>query len=257
MHGYWIPGAPFPKLVQRNQELHTTLWKHLDMRDFVPARVYIHNHFVDVLKHRPLPDDLAHSRNGLCIVGHFLSFRYFEHMQAHLQTLFCPAPPARARLLQKYGIGTRVDSVSVHIRRNDILHPLNCTIVLGAFYYEAAIRTILSRTKGAALRWVVCSDDMTFVKTHWKDSFGGHLLPSHMPVIFSDESSALDDLYLMSLCTHHIVATSTFSAWGAFLAEPRPDKIIVCPDRMTQPILGFRAPFDLFPKHWTHLPASP
>lgn len=41
--------------------------------------------------------------------------------------------------------------------------------------------------------------------------------------------SALNDMYLISLCKHHIVSNSSFYWWGAWLANNK-NKIVVASD---------------------------
>jgi hypothetical protein len=53
------------------------------------------------------------------------------------------------------------------------------------------------------------------------------------PATFVSGSYGLKDyeeLWLMSLCHHHIIANSTFSWWGAWLGE-RKDSLTICPKR--------------------------
>jgi len=259
--GYRVPLLSptfLPLLTQDNVRLQKTLWRLLPMDDFVPSYYHLHGTLWTCLAHRPLPD-LADRRDGLCLVGSFLSFRYFEDMQPSLQRLFGPPVAERARLLQAYGLAANdCLSVSMHVRRNDILNPWNPSIVLGAFYYDRAVQTVMERLPPhKRLLFIVCSDDIAYVRQHWKDKYGGHLLPPSASVRFSHESDALADFHLMSLCDHHIVANSTFSGWSAFLAKPHADKIITCPDRMSRHIAGLRPPFEVFPEHWTVLPALP
>lgn len=59
-----------------------------------------------------------------------------------------------------------------------------------------------------------------------------------------------EDLYLMSLCRHHVISHSTFSWWGAWLCSNE-QQIVVCPIN----VLGRPKP-PFFPDRWHKIPVE-
>ena len=71
---------------------------------------------------------------------------------------------------------------------------------------------------------------------------------SEAVVVPGEDANACDDLVLMSLCRHHIIANSTYSWWGAWLGT-QADGLTYAPRRW---FLTRRpgAVKDLYPAQW-------
>ena len=138
-------------------------------------------------------------------------------------------------------------TVSVHVRtylddygrlpNNQDLHQF-----VGKGYYERAI----SQFPHDAI-FVVFSDHIEWCKEHF----------SSIPRIFIyiEAETYYHDLYLMSMCTHNIIANSSFSWWGAYLNR-NPNKIVVAPNRWVNPDWGYRTD-DVIPTSWTQIEVDP
>jgi hypothetical protein len=92
---------------------------------------------------------------------------------------------------------------------------------------------------------MVFSDDTEWVKRHWSHD-GPYTIVDH-----NGAEAPEEDLRLMSLCRHHIIANSTFSWWGAWLSDSI-NKIVISPDRWFDH--GQLDMGDLLPENWLKLP---
>lgn len=128
-------------------------------------------------------------------------------------------PPQGRNLEIAEQIQRSAHPVSLHIRRGDYTLAVEGAIALPIEYYRQAIKMIRERT--GRPDFFVFSDDIAFARENLTDI--GATFVDH-----NNDFSSHEDLRLMSLCHHHIIANSSFSWWGAWL-NPRTDKTVVAP----------------------------
>ncbi len=114
-------------------------------------------------------------------------------------------------------------SVSIHIRRGDYATDPATTRHHGLTtpeYYKYAIDRITQIAPTS--HFFIFSDDIEYAKKALTISSPHHFVSgSSIP--------AHEELILMSRCTHHIIANSSFSWWSAWLGTA-PDKIVIAPN---------------------------
>jgi hypothetical protein len=109
-------------------------------------------------------------------------------------------------------------------------------------YYETAERLLLETSPGAQA--FVFSDEPSWAAGNLRLSMPATFV-SHNP-----PDRDYEDLYLMARCKHHIIANSTFSWWGAWLAR-YPAKLVVAP-RVWFQGADHRVD-DLIPRDWNRV----
>ncbi len=116
------------------------------------------------------------------------------------------------------------NSLSVHFRRGDYLNEANKKLFaeLGLDYYRKAIAHIKDQV-GEDLEIYIFTDDVEYARRAGEELSNKQW--QIMPV-----RQAHEDLHLMSLTRHHIIANSSFSWWGAALAS-RDDGITIAPQK--------------------------
>jgi hypothetical protein len=124
----------------------------------------------------------------------------------------------------KKQLGNNNPTVSIHIRRGDYLLPNHHFAILDSDYYEQAI--VQEFWHPMDYNFVVFSNDIAYCKEMLSGDNIHFVEPTGGEKVCSD--SEKEDLALLSLCDHHIIANSSYSWWGAFLSKNK-DKKIVCP----------------------------
>ena len=139
------------------------------------------------------------TKNGM-MVGYWQSEKYFDNVAEQIRTEF---------KLPKHTIDEGM--VAVSVRRGDYLHLPDVFCTLGEDYYSKAREIFPDST------FVVFSDDPDWVEENlkWAD-------------IVIRGNSGIVDLSLLSCFKNHIIANSSFSWWGAWLANG--DKVVAPKD---------------------------
>jgi hypothetical protein len=163
--------------------------------------------------------------DGVCLAGYWQSERYFADVADLVRKEFTPKAPLAGRNAELAGEIEGCEAVSVHVRRNDYLaDPAVLAVhgMCGPAYYERALAHVAERLADPV--FFVFGDDAEWAR-------GNVRAPGRMVIV--DHNGAehpAEDLRLMGLCRHHVIANSTFSWWGAWL-NPRTEKVVVAPQR--------------------------
>ncbi|WP_455552024.1 alpha-1,2-fucosyltransferase [Desulfovibrio sp.] len=147
--------------------------------------------------------------------GYWQSEKYFADFQNKIRHDFTfPTLPEKGIQFAKQ-IAQAPESVSVHIRRGDYISNPQTQAVHGNLqqsYYSKALQLI--KYAYGKTKLFIFSDDPQWSRQNF-DCCG------HDAVVVDLDSpdTPHHDMHLMSLCKHHIIANSSFSWWGAWLAK--------------------------------------
>lgn len=181
--------------------------------------------------------------------GYFQSPKYFDSHFLSINRLL-KMDEHKVRLTNKYLKLINEDKpISMHFRLGDYKKLLNHYVILNAEYYKAALRRVLNKNAETIVLYFCEEPDLEEVDNMIQNirmDFPGS-------IVFLRADPELEDweqLILMSLCKHNIIANSTFSWWGAYLNTSR-EKMVVCPLTWFGPKLQQSHDLkDLFPESW-------
>lgn len=140
--------------------------------------------------------------------GYWQSEKYFLECSDLIKSELSPPNLFLDGYLPKFSI-----NVSIHIRRTDYINSNGYHPVQPIEYYQKAL-DIINEYDNV----VIFSDDITWCRENLK----------FKNMIFVDDLTDVENLWLMSTCDHNIIANSSFSWWGAWL-NTNNDKKVICP----------------------------
>lgn len=182
------------------------------------------------------------------LVGYWQSYRYFSSISSLLARELQPVAalsPASNEIAQQIDASM---SVAVHVRRGDYVTLASAATLHGTLpfsYYKAAVERVQNQIGSA--KYFVFSDDAAWCRENLQVHDREIVFVSH-----NVGNAAWQDLMLMGRCRHHIIANSSFSWWGAWLADQRwsgSPRLVVAPKRWFAG-LPEQNLTDRFPPHW-------
>ncbi len=161
---------------------------------------------------------------NICLHGYWQSEKYFSSIEDIIRReLSVKIEPDNKNKDLSIEISS-LNSISLHIRRGDYINNPKTNEFHGVCsldYYIASMKYIESRLEKP--HYFVFSDDIDWCQAN---------IESKHPITYVDNNTAensYEDLRLMSLCKHNIIANSSFSWWGAWL-NTYPQKIVIAPN---------------------------
>lgn len=217
--------------------LNKTSHRLLKRRLFKNSRVFIErdkNFEPAVLD---LPDDRY-------LYGYFQSDRYFQDVrETLLQELTVKEPMDEENAVIAREI-RQSDAVCLHVRRGDYITNAAANRILGvdlSDYYRAAVKLMNERYRDG--RSFIFSDEPEWVRRNLDLGDRSTVVDINPP------ERAEQDLRLMSMCKHFIIANSSFSWWGAWLST-NPGKTVIAPKQW---FLEDRNVKDRCPEEWIRI----
>ena len=224
------------------RSIDNTLW-HRVQRKLIGKK----NHVVkeDNLKFNSNYLDISKS---CYLIGYWQSAKYFEENWNSLSSEFeILYPPSEENLKLINILGNDHFSISLHVRRGNYANIESVNKTHGTMpleYYEKAIRYFGDLIQNPT--FYIFSDDIEWARCSLKIPY------NTIYVDINDEKSDFEDLRLMSLCKHNILANSTFSWWGAYLNK-NPNKSVIAPKMWFKDEILNQQTTDLIPKSWIRI----
>ncbi len=188
-----------------------------------------------------------HLSDNVCLEGYWQCEKYFLDIRDVLRREFSVHTPLTGLNRETSEEIQACDSISIHVRRGDYAHDLKTNRMHGLCsirYYVAAAGLILEQVTDP--HFFVFSDDQPWVQENL------HLSTPVTYVSHNTAKEAHEDLRLITMCKHHVIANSSFSWWGAWLGEER-DTIVVAPQQwLRSTALNCD---DVIPQRWHKLAA--
>jgi len=208
---FWERKEPFEryrrgiaKFIAKNQSFHERNYIEQEGTDFDPR----------LLKFRP--------KGTAYIDGLWQSEKYFKDVEPVIRQDLRIIPPddtANREMAEKI---RGCNSICIHVRWYGRPDAVSGNTIERS-YYSHAVQYIIDRVPTP--RFFLFSDDPVASKTILS-------LPKEMVTCINHnpgDENAYADLWLMSQCKHFIIADSTFSWWGAWLANSE-SKFVIAPE---------------------------
>jgi len=194
------------------------------------------------------------SNREFTLFGYFQSPRYFENERSTIFSLLRLAE-SKGRVASEYPkyFDDGAITISMHFRLGDYKNIQECHPIMPSDYYIMALmHMLLNITIDRPVKVLYfCekedNDTVSDIVRQCEETYSAfHFIK------VDDSIEDWKQLLIMSNCSHHIIANSSFSWWGAYFNE-NVDKIVCYPSTWFGPALAGKKMDDMFPSDWTRV----
>ena len=172
--------------------------------------------------------------DNVSLYGFFQTEKYFKHIEDTIRRDFIFKKSIRDDCKEIVEEVFDQDPIALHIRRGDFLINSGNHHNLSLDWYEKALKKF-----DPDREVIIFSDDIFWASV--QELFK----PDRF--IISDGNSSYHDMFMMTQCSDFIIANSTFSWWGAWLANTGR---VIAPSKWFGPNNAHLNTKDLYPSHW-------
>lgn len=182
--------------------------------------------------------------------GYYQSYKYFDKHWNTIRTMIQLEKQQTAIKNEYTELFSDKETVSMHFRIGDYVNIQDCHPIMPFnYYYNAICNLIMHKDKHYRVLYF-CQDT---------DNIKVSLIINRLSGMFRNiEFVKVDDsicdwkqMLIMSVCSHNIIANSTYSWWGAYF-NSNDKKIVYYPNKWFGKSLTHNTT-DLFPKEWVNV----
>ena len=187
--------------------------------------------------------------NSITFFGYFQSYKYFQETQKVIFNLINLEKQQNEVKNKYYKFDGTV--ISMHFRLGDYKNIQDCHPLMPASYYKNALEFLIKNidnTAGIRVLYFCQQQDNEIVNETVNSLKNENIFKDIEFVKAKDEIQDWEQMLLMSVCNHNIIANSTFSWWGAYF-NSNENKKVCYPSLWFGPKLKKNLK-DLFPPDW-------
>jgi len=182
--------------------------------------------------------------------GYYQSYKYFVKHWNSIKQMINLDDQQEAIKTDYAELFSTKETISLHFRIGDYVNVQNCHPIMPfQYYYNAICNLTMHKNKNYRILYF-CQD----IDNQKVSVTINRLSRMFIDIEFVKVSDDIDDwkqMLIMSVCSHTIIANSTYSWWGAYLNQ-NDNKMVYYPNKWFGKSLSHNTS-DLFPPNWVNV----